>query len=121
MNTNAPLDDSTITPVVLESDSAFESELKLKPEPIVKSKIEVTADKGRSMRSFLSRMGLAWFEQGEFRQAIEVCIKIIDTYPNSAESQTAQDTLLTIAQRYEQEGQLRLSLDVLERLELALE
>jgi hypothetical protein len=46
-----------------------------------------------------------------------VYLKIIEQYPDSEESKTAQATLLTIAQRYEQDGLLRLSLDILERLE----
>ena len=68
-------------------------------------------------RGFLMRMGNAWFEQGELRQALDVYLKVIEEYPGSEESITAQAVLLTIARRYEQEGLLRLSLDVLERLE----
>ncbi|UOA09599.1 tol-pal system YbgF family protein [Methylobacter sp. S3L5C] len=79
-----------------------------------------TIDTSLATRGFLLRMGNAWFEQDELRQALDVYLKIIEEYPGSEESQTAQTTLLTIAQRYEQDGLLRLSMDVLERLEQAL-
>jgi hypothetical protein len=65
----------------------------------------------------LMRMGNARFEQGELRQALDVYLKIIEEYPESEESKTAKTKSLSIAKRYEQEGTLRLSLDVLERLE----
>ena len=68
-------------------------------------------------RGFLLRMGDDWFKQGELRQALDVYLKIIEEYPGSEESKAAQNKLLTIAGRYEQDGLLRLSLDVLERLE----
>jgi tetratricopeptide (TPR) repeat protein len=74
-------------------------------------------DMSLATRGFLLRMGNAWFEQNELRQAMDVYLKIIEEYPGSEESKTAQAILLTIAQRYEQEGFLRLSMDVLERLE----
>lgn len=66
---------------------------------------------------FLMRMGNAWFDKGELRQALDVYLKVIDEYPGTEESKTAHSVLLTIAQRYEHEGLFRLSLDVLERLE----
>jgi tetratricopeptide (TPR) repeat protein len=78
-------------------------------------------DINSTTRGFLLRMGNAWIEQGELRQAIDVYLKITEQYPNSDESKAAKAALLTIAQRYEQEGQLRLSLDVLERLEQTIE
>jgi tetratricopeptide (TPR) repeat protein len=74
-------------------------------------------DMSLATRGFLLRMGNAWFEQNELRQALDVYLKIIEEYPDSEESKTAQAILLTIAQRYEQDGFLRLSMDVLERLE----
>lgn len=74
-------------------------------------------DKNALTRGFLLRMADNWLQQGELRQAIEGYLKVVDQYPDSTESQTAQAALLTIAQRYEQDGMLRLSLDVLERLE----
>ncbi|MFZ2725983.1 MAG: tetratricopeptide repeat protein [Methylococcaceae bacterium] len=76
-----------------------------------------TQDSTAATRSFLLRMGNAWLEQGELRQAVDVYLKIIDQYSDSEESQNAQTALLSVAQRYEQEGKLRLSLDILERLE----
>lgn len=77
-------------------------------------------DINATTRGLQLRMGNAWFEQSELRQAVDVYLKIIEQYPDSAESKTAQATLLTIAQRYEQDGLLRLSLDILERLEQAM-
>ncbi len=74
-------------------------------------------DANSATRGFLMRMGNAWFDQGELRQALDVYLKVIEEYPGSEESKTAQVALFTIARRYEQEGLLRLSLDVLERLE----
>ena len=74
-------------------------------------------DMSLATRGFLLRMGNAWFEQNELRQALDVYLKIIDEYPGSEESKMAQTILLTIAQRYEHDGFLRLSMDVLERLE----
>jgi uncharacterized protein YaaQ len=68
----------------------------------------------------LMRMGNARFEQGELRQALDVYLKIIEEHPGSEESKIAKAKSLSIAKRYEQEGTLRLSLDVLERLEQAI-
>ena len=65
----------------------------------------------------LMRMGNAWFDKGEIRQALDVYLKFLDEYPGTEESITAQYVLLNIAQRYEHEGLFRLSLDILERLE----
>ena len=61
-------------------------------------------DINSTTRGFLLRMGNAWIEQGELRQAIDVYLKITEQYPNSDESKAAKAALLTIAQRYEQEG-----------------
>jgi hypothetical protein len=76
-----------------------------------------TIDVNAATRGLLMRMGNAWFEQDELRQAIDVFIKIIEEYPDSEESEAAQSRLMGISRNYEQEGLLRLSLAVLERLE----
>jgi hypothetical protein len=81
--------------------------------------VNTTTDNNSSTQGFLLRMGNTWLEQGELRQAIDVFLKIIEEYPDSDESNVAKSALLTISQRYEKDGQLRLSLDVLERLEQA--
>ena len=81
--------------------------------------VNTTTDNNASTQGFLLRMGNTWLEQGELRQAIDVFLKIIGEYPDSDESNVAKSALLTISQRYEKDGQLRLSLDVLERLEQA--
>jgi len=86
-------------------------------EKVVAAK--ATIDIEATTRGFLLRMGNSWFEQGDLRQAVDTYLKIIDQYPGNEESKAAQAKLLAIAQRYEQEGTLRLSLDVLERLEQA--
>lgn len=82
--------------------------------------VNTAIDMNAATRGFLLRMGDAWLEQSELRQAVDVYLKIIEQYPDSEESKTAQASLLTIAQRYEQDGLLRLSLDVLERIELTM-
>jgi outer membrane protein assembly factor BamD (BamD/ComL family) len=77
-------------------------------------------DMNSAKRSLLLRMSNTRFEQGELRQAVDGYLNVIEQYPNSEESNAAQAQLLVIAQRYEQEGTLRLSLDVFERLEQIL-
>jgi outer membrane protein assembly factor BamD (BamD/ComL family) len=74
-------------------------------------------DINSSTRAFLLRMGNTWLEKNELRQAIDVFLKITEEYPESDECNIAKLALLKISQRYEKEGELRLSLDVLERLE----
>lgn len=76
-----------------------------------------TIDVNAATRGLLLRMGHAWFEQDDLRQAIDIYIKLIDEYPGSEESEAAQSRLMSISRNYEQEGLLRLSLAVLERLE----
>jgi len=80
-------------------------------------KHHTTIDIDAATRGLLLRMGDAWFELGELRQAEDVYLKINEEYPDSEESETAQSRLMTISRGYEQEGLLRLSLAVLERLE----
>ncbi len=77
----------------------------------------IAIDTNSATRNFLMRMGNVWFDKGEIRQALDVYLKVLDEYPGTEESITAQYVLLNIAQRYEHEGLFRLSLDVLERLE----
>lgn len=74
-------------------------------------------DINAATRGLALRMGNTLFEQGELWQAMDRYLRIIEDYPNSEESQTAQTQLMNISQSYEQEGLLRLSLTVLERLE----
>ena len=81
--------------------------------------VNASTDNNTSTQGFLLRMGNAWLEQGELRQAIGVFLKIVEEYSSSDESNVAKSALLTIALRYEKEGQLRLSLDILERLDNA--
>jgi len=82
--------------------------------------INTVIDVNATTRAFLLRMGNAWFEQKDFRQAVDVYLKIVEQYPESEESQVAQASLLSIAQEYEQNGLLRASLDILERLEQSI-
>jgi hypothetical protein len=77
-------------------------------------------DMNSAKRSLLLRMSNTRFEQGELRQAVDGYLNVVEQYPDSEESNAAQAQLLIIAQRYEQEGTLRLSLDVFERLEQIL-
>ena len=76
-----------------------------------------TIDVNAATRGLLMRMGNAWFEQDDLRQAIDIYLKLIEEYPDSEESEAAQSKLMSISRNYEQEGLLRLSLAVLERLE----
>lgn len=76
-----------------------------------------TTDINSSTRSFLLRMGNTLLEKNELRQAIDIFLKITEEYPDSDECNIAKSALLKISQRYEKEGELRLCLDVLERLE----
>lgn len=71
-------------------------------------------------RGLKLRMGNTWCELGDLWQAVDVFLKIIEEYPSTEESQIAQSKLMSISRRYEQEGSLRLSLAVLERLEQAM-
>lgn len=80
-------------------------------------KHHTTIDIDAATRGLLLRMGDAWFELGELRQAVDVYLKINEEYPDSEESEIAQSRLMAISRGYEQEGLLRLSLAVLERLE----
>jgi hypothetical protein len=74
-------------------------------------------DINAAKRGLLLRMSHRWFEQGELRQAVDSYLRLCDEYPDTEEEKIAQARLLIIAQRYEQEGLLRLSLNILERLE----
>jgi hypothetical protein len=76
-----------------------------------------TIDINAATRGLLLRMGNTWFEQDELWQAVDVYLKIIEEYPDSEESETAQARLMTISRGYEQDGLLRLSLNILERIE----
>ncbi|MDP1774579.1 MAG: tetratricopeptide repeat protein [Methylobacter sp.] len=76
-----------------------------------------TIDINAATRGLLLRMGNTWFEQDELWQAVDVYLKIIEEYPDSEESEAAQSSLMSISRGYEQDGLLRLSLDVLERIE----
>jgi hypothetical protein len=80
-------------------------------------KHHATIDIDAATCGLLLRMGNAWFEQGELCQAIDAYLKINEEYPGSEESEAAQSRLMTISRGYEKDGLLRLSLDVLERLE----
>jgi hypothetical protein len=107
--TNATTEvDDTVTDTVSESPV----------EKVVTSNAII--DMNSAKRSLLLRMSNTRFEQGELRQAVDGYLNVIEQYPNSEESNAAQAQLLIIAQRYEQEGTLRLSLDVFERLEQML-
>jgi hypothetical protein len=76
-----------------------------------------TIDIDAATRGLLLRMGDDWLELGELFQAIDTYLKINEEYPGSEESEIAQSRLMTISRGYEKDGLLRLSLDVLERLE----
>ena len=114
-NTQSYDNDDTETDTTTQVDDAV-SESPV--EKIVASNAII--DMNSAKRSLLLRMSNTRFEQGELRQAVDGYLNVIEQYPNSEESNAAQAQLLIIAQRYEQEGTLRLSLDVFERLEQML-
>lgn len=113
MNNNTTSDSITETVTVTVTDSVHKA-------PAKKAASKPTLDMNSAKRSLLLRMSNTRFEQGELRQAVDGFLNVIEQYPGSEESKSAQAQLLIIAQRYEQEGTLRLSLDVFERLEQAL-
>jgi outer membrane protein assembly factor BamD (BamD/ComL family) len=111
---NTITSDFTTTETVTVTDIVSETPA----ETVVASHTVIDMDSAK--RALLLRMSNTRFEQGELRQAVDGYLNVIEQYPNSEESNLAQVQLLIIAQRYEQEGTLRLSLDVFERLEQIL-
>ena len=118
-NTQSYDNDDTETDSTTEIDDTVTNTVNDSPvEKVVTSNAII--DMNSAKRSLLLRMSNTRFEQGELRQAVDGYLNVIEQYPNSEESNAAQAQLLIIAQRYEQEGTLRLSLDVFERLEQIL-
>lgn len=118
-NTQSYDNDDTETNATTEVDDTVTNTVSESPvEKVVTSSAII--DMNSAKRSLLLRMSNTRFEQGELRQAVDGYLNVIEQYPNSEESNAAQAQLLIIAQRYEQEGTLRLSLDVFERLEQML-
>lgn len=118
-NTQSYDNDDAETNATTEVDDTVTNTVNDSPvEKVVTSSAII--DMNSAKRSLLLRMSNTRFEQGELRQAVDGYLNVIEQYPNSEESNAAQAQLLIIAQRYEQEGTLRLSLDVFERLEQML-
>ncbi len=118
-NTQSYDNDDTETDSTTEIDDTVTNTVNDSPvEKVITSNAII--DMNSAKRSLLLRMSNTRFEQGELRQAVDGYLNVIEQYPNSEESNAAQAQLLIIAQRYEQEGTLRLSLDVFERLEQML-
>jgi len=118
-NTQSYDNDDTDTDSTTQVDDTATDTVSESPvEKVVTSNAII--DMNSAKRSLLLRMSNTRFEQGELRQAVDGYLNVIEQYPNSEESNAAQAQLLIIAQRYEQEGTLRLSLDVFERLEQML-
>ncbi|GEM_PF-1692323 len=118
-NTQSYDNDDAETNATTEVDDTVTNTVSESPvEKVVTSSAII--DMNSAKRSLLLRMSNTRFEQGELRQAVDGYLNVIEQYPNSEESNAAQAQLLIIAQRYEQEGTLRLSLDVFERLEQML-
>ena len=111
-------DDAEINATTEVDDTVTNTVSESPVEKVVTSSAII--DMNSAKRSLLLRMSNTRFEQGELRQAVDGYLNVIEQYPNSEESNAAQAQLLIIAQRYEQEGTLRLSLDVFERLEQML-
>jgi TolA-binding protein len=66
---------------------------------------------------FMLRMGQSHMAKNALRLATDVFIRIIEEYPSSEERKVAQDGVLSIAQHYEKEGQFRVALDLLEKID----
>jgi|TARA_B110001469_G_scaffold99353_1_gene96309 TolA-binding protein len=66
---------------------------------------------------FMLRMAQAHLAKNELRLATDVFMRVIKEYPNSEERNEAQDSLLTMARHYETEGQFRVALDLLEKID----
>ena len=66
---------------------------------------------------FMLRMAQSHLAKNELRLATDVFIGIIEEYPRSEERKVAQDGVLSIAQHYENEGQFRVALDLLQKLD----
>ncbi|MFT6753790.1 MAG: TolA-binding protein [Candidatus Azotimanducaceae bacterium] len=69
---------------------------------------------------FMLRMAQSHLAKNELRLATDVFIRIIEEYPSSEERKVAQDGVLSIAQHYEKEGQFRVALDLLEKIDKVL-
>lgn len=78
-----------------------------------------SVDISAATRELMLRMGQDWYQQGEVHQAMDIYLRVVEEYPGTAEAESAQFSLLKIAQYYETEDVPRLSLDVLERLNRA--
>jgi hypothetical protein len=66
---------------------------------------------------FMLRMAQSHMAKNALRLATDVFIRIIEEYPSSEERKVAQDGVLSIAQHYEKEGQFRVALDLLEKID----
>jgi hypothetical protein len=111
---------NTTTSDATPAETVTVTETVSKPPVRKTAAAKPTLDMSSAKRGLLLRMSNTRFELGELRQAVDGYLSLIEEYPSSDESKAAQAQLLAIAQRYEQEGTLRLSLDVFERLEQAL-
>ena len=78
-----------------------------------------SADISAATRELMLRTGQDWYKQGDVHQAMDIYLRLVEEFPCTAEAESAQFSLLKIAQDYETEGDPRLSLDVLERLKQA--
>jgi|TARA_B110000503_G_scaffold141759_1_gene236260 hypothetical protein len=63
------------------------------------------------------RMAQSHLAKNELRLATDMFIRLIEEYPSSEERKLAQDGVLGIAQHYEKEGQFRVALDLLEKID----
>jgi len=78
-----------------------------------------SVDIDAATRELMLRTGQNWYQQGDIHQAMDIYLRIVEEYPGTAEAESAQFSLLKIAQDYETGDAPRLSMDVLERLKRA--
>lgn len=74
-------------------------------------------DPSEIARTSMLRLARSWESRGQINQAIDTFSRILSAYPDSAEAHSAAEEILTLAQRYEQQGHYHLALSLYQRLE----
>jgi hypothetical protein len=80
---------------------------------------ELAATISRAASAALLRIGKAYQEQGWLHHALTPYLKIVAYYPESEESPTAVEGVVTIAEAFEEAQQRRMAVSVYDRLERA--
>jgi TolA-binding protein len=91
-------------------------DLEVSVDNNIPKNLPVTSFKSSTCQ-FMLRMAQSHLAKNELRLSTDVFIRVIEEYPRSEERQVAQDSLLNIARHYEKEGQFRVALDLLEKID----